>query len=451
MSNVVVLESSYTPRPHSLAFHSRSQRFSVMVWHRRAGKTVACINDLIDKAIQCPLDFPKYAYIAPFYSQAKSIAWVYLKHYASPLIEKVMESELSVVLKNGATIRLYGADNPDSLRGNYFDGVILDEYGDMTPRLFGEVIAPTLADRKGWCVFIGTPKGMNHFFDLWEEAAVNDRWFTSMLKASTSGIIDDEELSMLRDMPGSDDQTYEQEFECSFRAAIRGSYYGKILGELEDRGHMGIFPHDRDLPVLTAWDIGYSDDTSVWFYQTNGKEFKIIDFFTVSGYSVDDVLAHLRGKEYAYGTMYLPHDAKNKSFQTGKSTRELMIAAGCSTQLVPSMSIQDGIQAARKTLPRVFFNTCNPDVKLGVNALKMYQREWDDKRKIFKEAPKHDWSSNPADAFRMFALAMNPSAVKKGAVSIGQAPPNPADSRHMNLTNLFSDRESRLNDTYKRI
>ena len=145
-----VITSTYRPRPEAIPFHARSQRFSVMVWHRRAGKTVACINDVVDKAIQNHLPFPQYAYIAPFYSQAKSIAWVYLKFYAGELVDKVMESELSVVLKNGAKIRLYGADNPDSLRGNYFDGVIIDEYGDITPRLFGEVIAPTLADRKGW-------------------------------------------------------------------------------------------------------------------------------------------------------------------------------------------------------------------------------------------------------------------------------------------------------------
>ena len=437
-----VITSTYRPRPEAIPFHARSQRFSVMVWHRRAGKTVACINDVVDKAIQNHLPFPQYAYIAPFYSQAKSIAWVYLKFYAGELVDKVMESELSVVLKNGAKIRLYGADNPDSLRGNYFDGVIIDEYGDITPRLFGEVIAPTLADRKGWCVFIGTPKGRNHFFDLWEDAARSNGWFTSMLKASQSGIIDAEELEMLKNSPGSDENTYRQEFECDFAAAVRGAYYGDQLNDLEAT-HCGSYPHDPDKQVLLAFDIGYSDDTSIWFYQTNGQDFAIIDFFTVAGYSVDDVLAHLRGKPYAYGTFYLPHDAKNKSFQTGKSVRELMQAAGCQTQIVPSLSVQDGIQAVRKTLPHCYFNTVNADVRQGFSALRTYQRQWDDKRQIFKEQPLHDWTSNPADAFRMLALAMNPAATRKGAQVINHTS---LPTNVVTLDRLFAEREARQSD-----
>jgi len=440
--NKNVITSTYLPRPEAIPFHARAQRFSVMVWHRRAGKTVACINDLIDKAIQNHLPYPQYAYIAPFYSQAKSIAWVYLKVYAAPLIDKIMESELSVVLKNGAKIRLYGADNPDSLRGNYFDGVIIDEYGDITPRLFGEVIAPTLADRKGWCVFIGTPKGRNHFFDLWEDAATSAGWFTSILKASTSGIIDDEELHMLRHSPGSDENTYRQEFECDFAAAVRGAYYGDQLNELEAT-HCGSFPYDPNKPVQLSFDIGYSDDTSIWFFQANGRELAIIDFFTVAGYSVDDVLTHLRSKPYAYGTFYLPHDAKNKSFQTGKSVRELMQADGCKTQLVASLSVQDGIQAVRKTLPLCYFNTDCKEVREGLSALKSYQREWDDKRQMFKEQPKHDWSSNPADSFRYLSLAMNPAAVKEAnkTMNYTKSPTNV-----VTLDRLFAEREARQSD-----
>jgi hypothetical protein len=386
---------------------------------------------------------PMYGYIAPFYSQAKAIAWRYLKLFTKDITEKVLESELSIMLLNGAVIRLFGADNPDSLRGLYFDGVILDEYAQMAPRLFGEVIAPTLADRKGWAVFIGTPAGMNHFYEIWEDAQHDPLWFTGMLKASESGIIDAEELAQLRNMPGSDEDTYRQEFECDFHAANRGAYYAKILNELEST-NMGSFPYNPEYPVLTAWDIGYSDDTSIWFYQTNGKEFKFIDFFTVSGYSVDDVLGFLRTKPYAYGTGYLPHDAKNKSFQTGKSVRELMWADGFKTQLVANMSVQDGIQAVRKTLPMCYFNTDNPDVRVGVNALRAYQREWDDKKRMLKEAPKHDWSSNPADAFRMFALAMNPTATKRGSQVINTSKlKNPSGGNVLCLENLFADHARR--------
>jgi phage terminase large subunit len=442
-----VVCSEYTPRQHSLAFHARSQRFAIVVLHRRAGKTVMAINDLIDKAIQCQKPFPKYAYIAPFREQAKSIAWEYLKHYAAPLIDKTMESELSVLLKNGARIRLFGADNPDGLRGNYFDGVVLDEYAQIHPRLFGEVIGPALADRKGWIVFMGTPAGKNHFYELWDSAQCNENWFTQLLKASESGIIDAEELELIRTNPGTDEATYLQEMECSFTAAVRGAIWAEYI-ERHETTNQGVFPYDPTRPVITAFDIGHEDDTSIWFAQANGRELAIIDFFTQNHLSVDDILDILVSKGYRYSIGYLPHDAANKSFQTGKSTRELMTEAGFKTQLVPSLSVQDGIQAVRATLPNVFFNVANADVRVGLSALKTYQREWDSKTQIFRAKPKHDWSSNPADAFRYLCLAMNPTALKQASRTFNTSAPPP--NAHMNLYDLFEEREARLNGS-KRI
>jgi hypothetical protein len=437
----LVVSSEYHPRPHSLRFHARAERFAVVVLHRRAGKTVMAINDIIDKAVQNTRPFPKYAYIAPFREQAKSIAWEYLKHYAKPLIEKVMESELSVILKTGARIRLFGADNPDGLRGNYFDGVVLDEYAQIHPRLYGEVLGPALADRKGWIVFMGTPAGKNHFYELWENANGAEGWYRQMLKASESGIIDKAELELIRTNPGSDEATYLQEMECSFTAAVRGAIWAEHIERYEST-HQGVFPYDPNRPVITAFDIGYEDDTSIWFAQANGRELAIIDFFTGNHMSVDDILEVLASKGYKYSKGYLPHDAANKSFQTGKSTRELMTAAGFKTELVASLSVQDGIQAVRATLPHVFFNVASPDVRVGLSALKMYQREWDAKAQIFRAKPKHDWSSNPSDAFRYLCLAMNPSALKQASRSFQteKAPPN----AHMNLYNLFEEREARL-------
>lgn len=447
MTTRQTVESPYAPRDQFYDFHARWQRFAIMVCHRRAGKTVACINDLVDKACQSQLPMPRYSYVAPFYKMAKDIAWAYLKFYAAPLIEKIMETELSVVLKpNGAVVRLYGADNPDALRGVYNDGVVMDEYGLMSPRIFGEVIAPTLTDRKGWVVFIGTPAGPNHFYDLWQKAQNDPNWFTMMLRADESGILDEEELRLMSELPGSDEETFRQEFYCDFYAAIRGAYYGKQLNDLEGMGHMGSFPYDPERNVLTAWDIGYSDDTSIWFFQTDGRRIHVIDFFTGSGWSVGDIVGGvLSQRPYTYGPLYLPHDAKNKSFQTGKSTRELLIEAGATTMIVPNLSVQDGIQAVRKTLPTIWFNTDNADVLTGVNALKVYQREWDDKKQIFRDVPKHDWASNPADAMRMLALAMNPAAARTAARTLNatrKATTTPP-TNVLNLENLYRDRTKR--------
>ena len=438
----MIVTSPYEPRRQLLPFNARKERFAILVCHRRFGKTVGAINDLVDKAVQCTKPMQRYGYVAPFYSQAKSIAWAYLKFYAKDLIAKTMESELSVLLVNGALIRLHGADNPDSLRGVYWDGIVLDEFGDMAPRVYTEIILPSLLDRQGWVVFIGTPKGPNHFYDLWKDALEKPEWYTQMIKASESGIIAEVDLALARSQ--SDENTYAQEFECSFTAAIRGAYYAELINKLEGTNH-GIYDYDPNKAVHLAFDIGYTDDTSIWFFQTNGQELAVIDFFTASNNSVADIMQMLRTKPYAYGTFYLPHDAKNKSFQTGKSTRELMIADGATCQLVPSLSIQDGIQAVRVSLPKWYFNTANPDVRYGLTALKLYQREWDDKKKIFKDAPLHNWTSNPADAVRYMALATNPaSAVRQSQPLKTVRPQVTVVGNVLTLENLYADRKRQV-------
>lgn len=435
----------YTPRPHAVAFHARREKSAVVVWHRRAGKTVMCIADLIEKALRNPLDMPQYGYIAPTYKQAKKIAWRYLKKYGEPVIKKVMESELSVELVNGAIISLFGADNPDSLRGLYFDGVIVDEYDDIAPMLYGEILAPALADRDGWVVFIGTPKGPNHFFDLWNEAKQDryNEWFCSMLKASESGVLSKDRLERIKRQPGMDEDTYNQEFECDFNAANKGAYYAKQLNELQEQGHMGLFPWDPNKPVITAWDIGYTDDTSIWFAQLHGDKIHVIDFWTGSGYSLEEVLDELRAKPYIYEPFLLPHDAKNKSFQTGKSTRELMWAHGCQSTQVPELSVQDGIQAVRATLPRVYFNIGSQELrKYGLNALIMYQREFDHVKRVYKQKPRHDWASNPADAFRYLCLGVNKHSSKNLSRPLQTEKPK-TQANGVTLDELFAAREAR--------
>ena len=181
MSRLIKLK--YRPRGVFEDFHARKQRWAVIVAHRRAGKTVACINDLIVKALLENKKHAQYAYIAPYYSQAKSVAWRYLERFSEPVMTKSNQSELWVELTNGARIRLFGADNPDALRGNFLDGVVMDEMADMKPSVWGAVVRPLLADRRGWAVFIGTPKGHNSFYDIYNEARKSENWFTKVLRA----------------------------------------------------------------------------------------------------------------------------------------------------------------------------------------------------------------------------------------------------------------------------
>ena len=372
--------------------------------HRRAGKTVACINDLIRRAFVDDKVNGRYAYIAPYYSQAKSIAWDYLLRYTEDVRVNANASELWVELLNGARIRLFGADNPDALRGLYLDGVILDEVADMRPRVWGEIIRPLLADREGWAVFIGTPKGHNFFYEIWKTANASDSWFATSIKASTSGLIKAEELKDASQ--GMTDDQYEQEFECSFEAAILGAYYGKELKILEESGRIASVGYDRSLPVFTAWDLGYHDDTAIFFYQVTHSEIHVIDYYSGSGLAIEDYAQAVTSKGYKYERHYLPHDARAKTLASGGKSviEQLANHLGISKlAIVPSLSVQDGIQAARVMLPRVWFDKDN--CESAVELLKQYQREWDEDKKAFRDKPRHDNTSHCADAFRMMAVA----------------------------------------------
>lgn len=367
----------------------------------------------------------RYAYVAPYHSQAKAIAWDYLLRYSEPLRLQANASELWIELMNGARIRLFGADNPDSLRGLYMDGVILDEYADMRPRVWGEIIRPLLADRKGWAVFIGTPKGHNAFWSINEQAKKEPDWLALTLRASTTDILDSDELADARRSMSHDQ--FEQEFECSFEAAILGAYYGREMREAEERGRICAVEYDQALPVHTAWDLGYSDDTAIWWYQVVRGEIHLLDFHNSSGEPISYYADVIRRRPYEYGTHYLPHDARAKTLASGGKSviEQLAEELGVSKlKIVPSLSVQDGIQAARMAIERAWFDAdkCTE----GLECLKQYQREYDEDKKVFKEKPRHDWTSHGADAFRMMAVAWREEEPAKPAdepmrgISVGQ-------------------------------
>lgn len=400
MASTVELVSPYEVREQFLPLHKRNTRWFVGVAHRRAGKTVADINELIIGATRCRLQNPRFAYVAPQLNQAKDIAWTYLKEYTAfiPGV-KTNESELWVELPGGARIRIYGADNPDRLRGIYLDGVVLDEFGDMDPAIWTQVIRPALSDRKGWACFIGTPKGKNQFHRIWVEAENDPDWTRLMLKASETGLLDQKELADARKMMSDDE--YAQEYECSFEAAVRGAYYGKELNEAE--GRITSVPYDPRLEVHTAWDLGVADSTVIWFVQIVGRETRWIDVLKGEGVGLDWYAKELKERPYNYGTHYLPHDVEVRELGTGKSRYEVLGGLGIrNIKVVPAMPVEDGIQALRMLIPTSWFD--REKCKEGLEALRMYRREWDDKRQEFKRAPLHDWTSHYADAARMFAM-----------------------------------------------
>jgi hypothetical protein len=366
------------------------------------GKTVSAINHLIKDALLNQKEAPRYAYIAPTYGQAKRVAWDYLVKYAEPLGGTSNISELRVDFW-GRRIQLFGSDNPETLRGQYFDGVILDEIGDQNPKIWTDIVRPALADRKGWCLFIGTPKGHNHFKELRDRADKEDGWGLLEFKASETGVVDDTELKAAKNEMGED--KYRQEFECSFDAAVEGSYFGQILNELEEKKHMQEIPREELSRTFTAWDLGMGDSTSIWVAQLVGTEVRLLDYYENHGVGLDHYVKWIKDNDYLKAEHILPHDVRVRELGTGKSRLEMLEESGLEVKIAPRMGLDDGIQAVRRLLPRCWFNV--PQVQNGLNCLRNYRRDYDEKRKIFYERPLHDWSSHGSDSFRYLALGLD--------------------------------------------
>ncbi len=403
-----VVSTGYIPRELQAKLHNELNRFNVLVMHRRFGKTVFAINEMIDQGLRCARKNPQFAYIAPTYKQAKMVAWEYLIDFTKniPGME-INKSELSVTIPRpdrGDKIKymLLGADSPDALRGIYLDGAILDEYAQCDPIIWGQIIRPALSDRKGWAIFIGTPKGMNHFHKIYTVAQGLDNWYTQMYKASETGVVDAEELVDAR--ATMSEEEYNQEYECDFTAAIMGSYYGNLLNELRDHKVPRItnVQYDPSVPVDTYWDLGIGDTTAIWFRQRIGSEYRYIDYEEHGGEGLAFYAKLVKDKPYAYGRHVLPHDGAARELGTGRTRQETLLKLGLRTEIQKRQAVDDGIQACRNILPLSWFDA--EKCVRGLDCLSNYQREWDSKLDMFKNKPKHDWASNGADAFRISAL-----------------------------------------------
>ena len=396
------IEINYKPRKEVEAYHDRKERFAVLVAHRRFGKTVAAINDLIRACFTVQKDNVRVAYIAPYLSQAKAVAWDYALEYTRDIPDiKVNHSELRIDFSNGSRFRLYGADNYNAMRGLYYDAVVCDEHSDFPASAWTTVIRPSLADRKGSATFISTPKGRNEFWELYEYAKTNEDWWSGMFKASETDILDPEELEEAKRTMGED--RYEQEFECSFEAAIVGAYYAMEMKTAMQEGRITSVPYDPSIGVVTAWDLGIGDSTSIWFAQYVGQEIRVIDYYENSGVGLDHYAKELSNKNYHYMDHILPHDVQVKELGTGKSRLETLHNLGIQdVTIAPKLGIEDGIQAARSMLNRCWFDEekCNR----GIEALRQYRREFDEKNKTWRGRPLHDWTSHGADAWRYLAV-----------------------------------------------
>lgn len=413
-----LIGTGYTPRPLQAELHRKLKRFNVIVCHRRFGKTVFAINHMIDHALKNKLMMPRYLYVAPTLRRAKRIVWDKLKLYTFNIPgAEVHETELTITIPldtaglNTIKIQLMGAENPDDLKGPYYDGVIFDEFAEMVPAAWTEAVRPAVMDRGGWAIFIGTPKGKNNFHKLWKFASQPDSvgWFATLYDGERTGIIPQQELDdykrEIMELDGNLDR-YNQEIKCSWEGSTVGAYYGKWMADAEKEGRIRRVAWEPGLPVHTAWDLGLSDYMSVWFYQTVFQEIRLIRYRQTEGMGFEQWAPVLQGYGYTYGAHFMPHDVSVRELTDAKERKAKAEALGIKPiKVAPKLFVIDGIHAARSILHRCWFD--EEDAGQGIDCLKQYRKKYDEKKRVYLEEPMHDEYSHGADAFRTLALTID--------------------------------------------
>jgi len=397
----------YSPRKQQAYLHEQlgNYRYAHLLCHRRFGKTTLCLNHLIKCALTNPSRQARYAYIAPTYKQAKSIAWDFLKYYTEKIPgTKYNETELRCDLINGSRITLLSSENPDSIRGVGLHGVIIDETAQVSASLIDEVITPALSDHKGFMIMVGTPQSMNNiFYEYYQKAKADPKWFSYTAKASETRIIDDEELANALAVMG--EAKYKQEFECSFVGNVPGSIYNHLVTELEQNKKITTVPYDPSYLVHTAWDLGFKDDTTIIFFQEVGHSIHIIDCYSNRNEALPHYIEYIKSKPYIIGENYAPHDIEVTEFSSGRSRRETAFQLGFRFRVVPKTALEDGIHAVKMLLPRCKIDLDN--CKTLVDALRHYHRKYSEKERVFNPKPVHSWSSHFCDAVRVLATGFD--------------------------------------------
>lgn len=407
----------YTPREWQTLASQNMNRFTVLVVHRRAGKTVFDVVQSIGYALSCPKPRAQCAYIAPFREQAKKVAWDEYKEKLENLRRKNLvefnESELKITFKNGAKIYLMGAENPEAIRGMYFDHVVLDEYKDMPSDFFEKVIGPTLSDRKGLAIITGTPSGRDHFYDMYQRGLDPDfpDWSSLKLAYYDTNAVDADEIEAARRR--SSEEAFAQEYECSFESALVGAYFGKNISRLRAEGRVrNDIQHDPLYPVIASWDIGF-DGTVVWYAQKVGEQVRIIDCDMFHNKDIPHVVNKVLNKPYTYVMQLLPHDAKQRLGDKTKTKKRMIENLGLKCKVLDKASRDVGIHAARNLIDRcVFSDKCDKKQTVGrfklspVDSLSLYRSEYNETNGVTKPTPVHDVHSHTADSFRYMAMGL---------------------------------------------
>ncbi len=349
-----------------------------------------------------------YYYFFPTYTQGKKILWLgmdktgfrFIDHFPKQLVASKNDTELKVEYKNGSIFQIIGTDNIDSIVGTNPVGCVFSEYALQNPKAW-DFIRPILAENGGWAIFNYTPRGKNHGYDLYEMAAQNPKWFVQKLTVDDTGIISPEVIQEERDS-GMSEEMIQQEYYCSFTAAIMGAYYWKEYDTAEKAGRFTNVPYEHTALVHTVWDLGIRDSMAIGFYQGVGLERRKIDYIELTGKGLPEAIKIVKEKPYTYGKHFAPHDIQVRELGTGKSRLEVAKELGINFEIVPNISVQDGIDAGRRFFSKLWVDKEN--CKDWLKLIPQYTKEYDEDKKIFKDKPLHDWTSHGADEHRYAAL-----------------------------------------------
>lgn len=445
----------WRPRPHQLRlwkYLQRGGKRAIAVWHRRAGKDEVCLHRSAVAAFERP---GNYWHCLPEFEQGRKAIWTAINaHTGKRRIDEAFpqqirantnDNEMFIRFVNGSTWQVIGSDRYNATVGAGVAGIVYSEWALANPSAWA-YHRPMVEENNGWAAFITTPRGRNHAHAMYEHARHSRDWFAELLTADDTGQLSKEALATALNeycaLYGRDvgNAQFQQEYYCDWVAAILGAYFALEMRDVRNEGRIMEIEAIAGEPVHRAWDLGMRDDTSVWWFQVVGAQLYILDHYAVSGGGLPHFQEQIEQRRNEYGWLdgndYVPHDANIKEWTSGRTRIETMQALGLSPMRVPWATFQDGINAARRTLPLCVFHPRTEDS--GVAALEQYRREWDDEKKAFRATDYHDWTAHPAAAFRYLSLAWSPAlrrVAKAPAPPAGAfvIPPPPEDRKGIRL------------------
>jgi len=407
---MATLKGKYQPRDYQIpilqAFDNGYRRI-IQLWHRRSGKDVTDINLVAAEMLK---EVGNYYYTFPNYSQGRKALWEgrgkdgvkYTDYFPKELVDGTNDQQMKIKYKNGSLFQVIGVEDVDTIVGTNPKGIIFSEYSLQNPKAW-EYMRPILLENKGWAIFNMTPRGKNHGFKLWEMAVNNPKWWTQKLTINDTDVLTEEDMDEER-QAGMTEDMIQQEYYCSFIAAIQGSIYWEPINKAEKNGQFTDVPYDPSMLVHTVWDLGKNDSNCIGFYQTNGITWRKIDYLAGNRKGLPDWIKMVKEKPYNYGKHFAPHDIKVSDYSlTGNQSRwEVAKDLGIEFDIIPNLSIQDGINSGRMFFSKLYIDKTK--CAEFIDAIPQYSLEYNEKLKTFKDTPLHDWTSHFADEHRYAAI-----------------------------------------------